>query len=34
LFCSCKEDAKTKPPSKNKQVLTAMSVFIRMYGEV
>ncbi len=30
LFCSCKEEPKMTPPSKNKQVLTAVSVFIRM----
>ena len=34
LFCSCKEEAKMTPPSKNEQVITAMSVFIRMYDKV
>ena len=34
LFCSCKEEAKMTLPSKNEQVLTAMSVFIRVYDKV
>jgi hypothetical protein len=34
LFCSCKEEAKMTPLSKNEQVLTAMSIFIRVYGKV
>jgi len=30
LFCSCKEAPRIKPGSRNEQVLSAMSVFIKV----